>query len=494
MKKTLVLLVLNGIILSLVLIFVISCNLLLFQKEKDIVPLVGGSNSNIGRVSNNFGTLLGRDIDGDGDYDAAAIFSNIYNVDVINGRDIANSMFMDSIGRIYITGETWNGNYLSVYVMRLDNNGILDNSFGTNGKVIFNSIDGVYEVGGANSLYIDSNDKIYVTGESYNGSNWDVYVIRLNGNGSLDNTFSGDGKVLFDSIAFGNDDDFGKSLYVDNNGRIYVTGYSYNGTNLDMYVIRLSSNGSLDNTFDSDGKVFINNIAGSDSVDVGNSIYVDSNGKVYVTGRSYNGSNYDMYVIRLNSDGSLDNSFGNNGKVIFNSIAGGDGDDLANSIYVDSSGKIFVTGESSNGGDYDVYVMRLNSDGSLDNSFGNNGKVIFNNIAGGDGMDYVKDLFVDYTGGIYITGDSPNIDGNSDGYLIRLNSDGTLDNSFGNNGKIILNNIAYPNSFDFANSLYVNSIGKIFITGCSGEAVPANIVNSISNDLQNLDVFVLQIE
>ena len=46
-------------------------------------------------------------------------------------------------------------------------------------------------------------------------------------------------------------------------------------------------------------------------------------------------------------------------------------------------------------------------------------------------MDYVKDLFVDYTGGSYITGDSPNIDGNSDGYLIRLNSDGTLDNSFG---------------------------------------------------------------
>jgi len=67
-----------------------------------------------------------------------------------------------------------------------------------------------------------------------------------------------------------------------------------------MYVIRLNSDGSMDNTFGTNGKVVVNNIAGGNGEDYGRSIYVDSNGKVYVTGESYNNSsNYDMYVIEI---------------------------------------------------------------------------------------------------------------------------------------------------------------------------------------------------
>ncbi len=88
------------------------------------------------------------------------------------------------------------------------------------------------------------------------------------------------------------DDDVGNSLTIDSTGKIYVTGYSSNGSNCDMYVIRLNSDGSIDNSFGVNGKVVVNNIAGGNGYDEGNSLTIDSTGKIYVTGCSYNGSNW----------------------------------------------------------------------------------------------------------------------------------------------------------------------------------------------------------
>ncbi len=178
-------------------------------------------------------------------------------------------------------------------------------------------------------------------------------------NRDVDKDGDSDAAVVLNNIAGGNGWDYGYSLYVDSNGKVYVTGRSSNGSNSDMYVIRINSDGTMDNTFDSDGKVVVNSIAGGNGHDIGRSLYVDSSGKVYVTGESDNGSNWDMYVIRLNSDGSMDNTFGTNGKVVVNSIAGGNWHDDGDSVYVDSNGKVFVTGESWNGSNDDMYVIEI---------------------------------------------------------------------------------------------------------------------------------------
>jgi uncharacterized delta-60 repeat protein len=136
--------------------------------------------------------------------------------------------------------------------------------------------------------------------------------------GELDTKFNSEGStpgiVVYNNK--GDDDDVGNSMYVDNNGKIYVTGFSKNSSgyyyNYDMVIWRYNGDGTLDTTFDRDGIVVHNNAAGGNGNDGGNSIYVDSSGKIYVTGYSYNRRsgdrrrNKDMTIWRYNSDGTLD--------------------------------------------------------------------------------------------------------------------------------------------------------------------------------------------
>jgi uncharacterized delta-60 repeat protein len=115
-----------------------------------------------------------------------------------------------------------------------------------------------------------------------------------------------------------------------------------------------------------------------------------------------------MVIWRYNSTGSLDSSFGNNGIVVHHNAAGGNNDDLGYSIYVDSNGKIYVTGSSiSNNGNYDMVIWRYNSSGTLDSSFGNNGIVVHHNAVFGNSF-WGNSIYVDNTGKIYVTGFSWN--------------------------------------------------------------------------------------
>jgi uncharacterized delta-60 repeat protein len=138
-----------------------------------------------------------------------------------------------------------------------------------------------------------------------------------------------------------------------------MTGCNNSSSNLSGYS---PATGVLDTTFDGDGIVVHNNAAGGNSYDGGDSIYVDSNGKIYVTGYSINSSgnqdNEDMVIWRYNSDGSLDKTFGNGGIVVHNNAAGGNDYDYGYSIYVDGNGKIYVTGSSYNGKNADMVIWK----------------------------------------------------------------------------------------------------------------------------------------
>ena len=212
-------------------------------------------------------------------------------------------------------------------------------------------------------------------------------------------------------------------------------------SNSNFAVVRYNSNGSLDTSFDSDGKITTN----LGSTDIAYSIALQDDGKILVAGVS--SSNF--AVVRYDSNGSLDTSFGSAGKVITD--IGTNTTDTAYSVSVQADGKIIVAGVSSS----NFAVVRYDSNGSLDTSFGSAGKVITNL----GGTDTAYSVSVQANGKIIVAGSSSN-----NFALVRYNSNGTLDTDFNTTG-IITTDIG-TNTTDNAYALTQHN-GTIIVAGVS---------------------------
>jgi uncharacterized delta-60 repeat protein len=247
-------------------------------------------------------------------------------------------------------------------LVRYNPDGSLDTSFNGTGKVTIDFGDG-YE--NASSLAVQSNGKIVVAGVAAGGGNGDFALVRFNTDGSLDTSFNGNGKVTTD-IAGGNDS--GESVAVQSDGKIVVAGYSNGGGNSDFALVRYNVNGSLDTSWNGTGKV-TTDIGGGE--DIGFSVAVQSDGKIVASGFSYSGGGFGFAVVRYNVNGSLDTTFNLTGKVTtaINTYSSGQ------SVAVQGDGKIVVAGYSNAGGASDISVARYNADGSLDTGFGGTGVV-----------------------------------------------------------------------------------------------------------------------
>jgi uncharacterized delta-60 repeat protein len=375
-------------------------------------------------------------------------FDNDGKLTTAIGSGSGYSAAIQSDGKIIMAGSSYNGSDNDFALVRYNADGSLDNTFDSDGKV-------TTAVGSSNdigySVAIQSDGKIIMAGYSYNGSNWKFALVRYNADGSLDNTFDSDGKL---TTAIGNANDIGNSVAIQSDGKIVVAGGSNNGSDSDFALVRYNTDGSLDNSFDSDGKV---TTAIGSSHDIGRSVSIQSDGKIVVAGVSYNGSDYDFALVRYNADGSLDNSFDSDGKV---TTAFGSGDDQGYSAAIQSDGKIVVAGKSDNGSDYDFALVRYNADGSLDNTFDSDGKAT-TDFGGYD--DIGNSVAIQSDGKIVLTGWNYN-GSNYDFALVRYNADGSLDNTFDSDGKVTT---AIGSGDDEGNSVTIQSDGKIVVAGYS---------------------------
>ncbi|NUQ63574.1 MAG: hypothetical protein HUU20_13950 [Pirellulales bacterium] len=280
--------------------------------------------------------------------------------------------------------------------------------------------------------------------------------------GELDDTFDGDGVAL---AAIGGGAELG-ALALQPDGKIVVAGYSRGArTDQDFTVARFSDTGSLDTTFGSGGTV---RLSLSKWIDSANAVLVQPDGKIIAAGQTNLSSspfitdaNYAMVLVRLNSNGTLDTSFGGKGakgKVIFELQPDPLLDEGINSLALQPDGKIVAAG-ISNGA---MAIVRFNTNGTRDTSFGSQGAVLVD-VGGPGALDRAHHVIILPDGDsdpgnnkILIAGETNPGDVPRDAVFARLNSNGTPDTTFGGGDGIVISDVidgggSLPNSaYDLA--------------------------------------------
>ena len=342
-----------------------------------------------------------------------------------------------------------NGTATDVFtVIRYNPNGSIDTSFGTNGVV--NTNVGNFE--GLVNILLQPDGKIILSGERYAGTNLtDFAVLRYNTDGTPDNSFDGNGLAVATISNFSEERYGAAALQTD--GKIVVVGQTDNETSnasYDWAVVRFNSDGSLDTTFDSDGKKVIS--MGGDQ-ELAYSVAVQADAKIVISGVSNNGSDNDFTTARLNPNGSFDETFGTNGVV---RTQFGNSNEAAFEIKIQNDNKIVVAGSAFNGTDSDIALARFNENGTLDASFGVNGLVTATYSPTSN--ESANSLAIQTDGKIVVS-----CRNGSNAGVVRFNSNGSLDNSFGNNGMTSNQMLSFTSAYSSA--MAIQNDGKILISG-----------------------------
>jgi uncharacterized delta-60 repeat protein len=312
--------------------------------------------------------------------------------------------------------------------------GDFDTSFDVDGKVLIDFGD-VGDFGYA--AVVQSDGKTVIAGKSFNGVNDDFALVRLNVDGSLDSSFDGDGKVRTD---FSNSNDGIEAIALQPDGKIVVAGYTFVDGDQDFALARYNADGSPDTTFSTDGKVNTNT-GPADKDDFAMAVAIQTDGKIVAAGQSNPVTfSSDGIYARYNTDGTLDFDFGASGITITPINSSG-----VSGVVVDNAGKVV-------GSDYSGYIFRLNADGTPDTTFDTDGNLYLGSAA--------LDSVALYPGGRYVT-----VGDYFGGFEVsRISANGTLDSTLGNDGQIALDDD--PDNYD-AYSIAIDSAGRILLAGAT---------------------------
>ena len=228
----------------------------------------------------------------------------------IEGRsNHCNSLAIQNDGSMLIAGYIKTDN-LDVFLARFNADGVIDSSFGTYGKVI---TDVGHRDNGASDIAIQTDGKIVVGGFASYGPISDFSLIRYNENGSLDSTFGTHGKVISSTSQFV---DFAHALVIQADGKIIAAGHTNRGdpnhSNYDFVVTRYNEDGTLDAEFGTDGNA-ITSFGTSD--DGANAVALQPDGKIVAVGQTSYQQDSDFGLARYHVDGKIDTTWGINGKV-----------------------------------------------------------------------------------------------------------------------------------------------------------------------------------
>jgi uncharacterized delta-60 repeat protein len=380
-----------------------------------------------------------------GDLDTTFSSDGKVNLSVTSGSDQAYAMALQPDGKILLAGTCDGDSIVRFCLVRFDSDGSLDLGFGLFGGTSGRITNGEDT---ARAVAITPDGKIVVAGYCFSNSKYDFCLARFLPSGGLDTTFNGDGKVV---TSITSQDNRAYAIAIQTDGKIVVVGSCGDGSSRDFCVARYRVDGSLDPTFDGNGKLATD----IGIVDTAQAVAIQYDGKIVVAGSCSAGSVIPkpaMCVVRYTSGGNVDPGFPQrfaNNSIDFSGASG---------VVIQPDGKILLAGScledfqseskacfyllSSNGAEnpsfiYDTYgeacaarAVALQPDGKIA-------------VAGGG---------AGLTGGPFC--------------LALFNSDGTLDRKFGNNGRTTTSILAGDND---ANALAIQPDGRIIVAGtCKG--------------------------
>jgi len=384
--------------------------------------------------------------------------------------DTAKSIAVQADGKLVTTGMCWVGiaSGLDACLARYNLDGTLDTSFDTDGIVTTATAPGdSYD--SSNAIAVQTDGKLVTAGTCYMGwmTDNDACLARYNVDGSLDTSFDSDGRVTT-ATGPGAGDDMAFAIALQPDGRIVTTGYCEMGgaTGQDLCVARYNTDGSLDTTFDSDGRV-TTGIAPGTGYDGAEGIVLQPDGKIVIAGYCNMGglSGPDGCLARFDSGGALDVTFDTDGRVS-TGVAPGTGADSFHAVTVQTDGKLVASGDCdmSVATGADACLVRYNANGSLDTSFDADGSVT-TATAPGAGGDYPRAITVQADGKLVSVGQCDMRGGSGfDTCLARYNADGSLDATFDNDG-IVTTATAPGTGYDSALAVAIQADGKLVTAG-----------------------------
>jgi hypothetical protein len=372
-------------------------------------------------------------------------------------------------------------------------------------------------------IQIDGLSNVYITGwtnssnfptttgaydESFNGGiNGDIFVSKINPTGT---------ELIFSSFIGGSDDDYGLSIVFDSNWDLLITGMTYSNNypttdgaydrthngdgSQDVFVTKLNSTGT---------SLIFSTFIGGNSDDVGRGIAIDEIENAYITGWTWS-TNYptttgaydviqngtwDAIVTKINPSGTA---------LVYSTFIGGSEGEGGISIVLDNSGNAYINGhtqstnypttigvfnEDYNGGDYDVFVTKVNSSGT---------GLIYSTYIGGAGADIGYAMALDSGCNVYITGytESNNYpttngsfnqiyQGNTDAYVTKLNPNGT---------GLVYSTYLGGSDNDAGSGISIDSEGNVYIEGGTASNDFPTTVNGYDQTINGeVDFFITKL-
>lgn len=409
------------------------------------------------------------------------------------GRYIADFGFQDNLeavaiqddGKIIVAGTSLTQQFSGkLLVTRLNPDGTLDETFAEGGVLIVEAYNESY----AYDIVVLEDNSILITGASADDMfAFSGYMFKLDATGNIDSSFGEAGEVL---TSFIEGDEFIHAAKIDSDGKIVVVGKATNADfNVEPFVARFNADGSVDTSFGENGYATIP-VEGQDNLFY--DVIIDANDNIIATGHyglpitETGQTNLDVLLVKYNSSGSLDNSFGNGGIVITPISEEYVESGLA--MTTDPSGNIYVSGYSTAiDFAFEAVVIGYTATGILRDDFGTSGVYSFALNAQNVFTDIVyhdNTLIMCGTSGGFFFDDR-------DFLLLRLNLDGTIDNTFGENGYTLTTILT---AFDDANAMAIQSDGKIVLAGKGNSGSSNDIAVTRHFNGQNVSVDEVSIE